>query len=58
MEILTYIFGNFWHFMGVCVLIVLIGFVVCEIIKISAKAHIAKMYMKEALETMEKGAKE
>lgn len=53
MEVLTYIFGNFWHFMGVCVLITLFGFIICEIIKYSAQARIAKMYIERFLKYRE-----
>ena len=46
MEVLTYIFGNFWHFMGVCVLLTIIGILIDEVVTKIAKASIARSYMK------------
>lgn len=53
MEVLTYIFGNFWHFMGVCLLLTIIGVFVDEIVTIIAKASIARSYMKFAGKAIE-----
>lgn len=60
MEILMFIFNNFWHFMGVCLLITIVGIIIREIVVLIVKASIARSIMKygnhdEAIEILEKG---
>ena len=53
MAVLTYIFGNFWHFMGACVLLTIIGILIDEVVTKIAKASIARSYMKFAGKAIE-----
>ena len=46
MEILMFIFNNFWHFMGVCLLITIVGIIIREIVVLIVKASIARSIMK------------
>lgn len=46
MEVLMFIFNNFWHFMGVCLLITIVGFIIREIVVLIVKASIARSIMK------------
>ena len=52
MEALIFIFGNFWHFMGVCVLITIIGIIIKEIVTVIVKARALRTYF-EAHKTKE-----
>lgn len=61
MEILMFIFNNFWHFMGVCLLITIVGFIIREIVALIVKASIVRSLMKygnrqDISESIEKGA--
>lgn len=61
MEILMFIFNNFWHFMGVCLLITIVGIIIREIVLLIVKASIARSIMKygnrqNISESIEKGA--
>jgi hypothetical protein len=58
MEALIFLFGNFWHFMGVCVLITIIGIIIKEIVTVIVKARALRTYFESvAKETGDKDDK-
>lgn len=53
MEALMFIFGNFWHFMGVCVLITIIGIIIKEIVTVIVKARALRTYFESVAKESE-----